>query len=128
MQTTPFLSALASSFTAKKVNLLIDVANYLFLAEIFDKAIDFYKQLLNDSQKALQNGVCDTAVVNCNCYVRNGICLLRLDHYSDELHYLEESLVIARQTTPNTEFDSDIAAILGHNGHCHFERQNINKA
>ena len=98
------------------------VANYLYSTQLFDEAVEFYKQLLNvcESKSIDKSGDYDVAWANNHI----GYCLLELNKPDQALSYLRRFLEIEenggwRQLIPTT---------LHNIGWCHFDLHNYDKA
>ena len=92
------------------------IANYLCYAEVYDEAIDFYKQLLQiyESESEHKNYDNQTADVNHSI----GFCLYHLKKYSIALNFLHRALQIKQSITYDYQKDFDIARILLRIGEC----------
>ena len=104
------------------------VADYLDSAEVFDEAVEFYKQLLNvyESKSIDKSGDYDVTWAN----HRIGYCLLRLNEPDQALSYLRRSLEIEENggLPKRVAADRDVADTLHTIGRCHIDLHNYNKA
>ena len=95
----------SSSQSNLNVKQIKSVAEYLFSADIFDEALDFYKQLLNvyeNQSKNVDNQDYNLAWVN----YQIGYCLRRLNHETEALTYYGRALEIYQS---QTDTDNDLS-------------------
>ena len=97
------------------------VADYLYSAEVFDEAVEFYKHLLNvhESKSIDKSGDYDVAWAN----HRIGHCLIWLNEPDQALSYLQRSLEI--EGNDGTRL---VAATLNNIGWCHIDLHNYDEA
>ena len=102
------------------------VADYLYSAEVFDEAVEFYKHLLNvyESKSIDKSGDYDVAWANHQI----GYCLIWLNEPDQALSYLRRVLEIHQNTTLNADTDWDVAATLHNIGRCHIDLHNYDEA
>ena len=102
------------------------VAEKLFTAEIFDEAIEFYKQLLVIYENKLIDhpSEYDVALL---CY-KIGHCLNELKQAAAGLQYFARALAIIQNLALDVDRDSNIAAIVYRIGRCHFDLHNYDES
>ena len=133
----------ATTYSLKdtKLNLTImkNIANKLYLNEIYDEALEFYEELLqicqnncettnytvNDTGEIISN-LKNTAADNFVNVINKteillsiGECRRRLCNYSDALTFLNRALDIKQNTAINPDNDRSIAQTLHNIGGCH---------
>ena len=133
---------IVKTYSSKKSNINSNqikiIASQLYLNEIYDEALEFYKQLLKIYQsknKIISNSVSNSSVIISNnkiniaaCNIVNneyeaemlfniGICYFHLTNYSDALMFL--NLDIFQNTALNPDKDRNIAITLCNIGNCH---------
>ena len=138
----------SSKETKLNFTLMKNIANKLYLNEIYDEALEFYKELLkicqnnckttndivNDTRETisnLRNFVADNFV-----NVRNETeilfsireCHLKLRNYSDALTFLNRALDIFQNIALNPDKDRNIADTLNNIGNCHCYLRNYSDA
>ena len=98
------------------------VADYLYSAKIFDEAVEFFKQLLDnyESKSINKTGDYDVACAN----NRIGCCLLQLNEPHQALNYLRRSHEIEQ----NRGSGQLIPTALHNIGRCHIDLHNYNDA
>ena len=86
---TPASSSNQTDLNSQQIK---SVADYLYSAEVFDEAVEFYKHLLNfyESKSIDKSGDYDVAWAN----YRIGYCLVRLNEPDQALSYLRRGLEI----------------------------------
>ena len=102
------------------------IANFLYGADVFDEALDFYKQLLDVYQNKSKSVTCDNDIAWTNHLI--GRCLNELNRNVKALDYLNRALEIRERITLNGERDGDIAATLNGLGWCHIDLLNYDAA
>ena len=115
-------SASSSNQTDPNPQQIKTVADYLYSAEIFDEAMEFYKQLLDiyKSKSINKRGDYDIAWAN----NRIGYCLLRLNEPDQALSYLRRSVEIEE----NRGSCHLIPTTLHNIGRCHIRLHNYDEA
>ena len=133
-----------------KLNLTImkNIANKLYLNEIYDEALEFYEELLKicrNNCETTNYTVNDTSVIISNLkniaadnfanvineteiLLSIGKCRLRLCNYSDGLTFLNRALDIKQNTALNPDNDRSIAHTLNNIGICHTNLCNYSDA
>ena len=135
-KTTIYFSK-TTNFKFKQVK---SIANKLHLNEIYDEALEFYKQLLkinqenckvtydkaNDTSLTITNkeknfATCDNVKVfhELETLLNIAECHINLSNYSDALTILNRALDIQQNTALNPDKDRSIAITLGSIGICH---------
>ena len=101
------------------------VADYLYSAEVFDEAVEFYKHLLNvyESKSINKSGDYDVAWANHQI----GYCLIRLKEPDQALSYLRRSLEI-EENEGNGGWRPLNPATLHTIGWCHIDLHNYDEA
>ena len=107
-------------------DLVQKIADYLYSVEIFDEALEFYKQLLDMCQKCStrNNDIFNIAFIN----HRIGYCLMRLHQSDDALQYFKTALNMKETTTPNAETDKNIGVTLHAIGQCYRNMEHYHEA
>ena len=104
-------------------NLFKSFAKTLYSAEIYDEALEFYKQLLDVYHTKFKNSNynCDIAFINNEI----GLCLSSLNQKEKALQYYKKALQIYQNANANVRF---IAAIYHNIGFCHVSLKNYDEA
>ena len=138
----------SSKDTNSNLTLMKNIANKLYLNEIYDEALEFYEELLkicqnncestndtvNDSNvtiSILKNFAADNFVNVRNeteILLRIGTCHMKLCNYSDALTFLNRALDIKQNTALNPDKDRNIAHTLNDIGSCHMKLCNYSDA
>ena len=102
------------------------LANHLCSVEIYDEALEFYKQLLTIyEQKSMQVDFnADIAWANNQI----GACLYSLKQPENALNYLNRALVCRKKLTSNEDRDRDVATTLNNIGSCHISLKQYTNA
>ena len=138
----------SSKDTKLNFTLMKNIANKLYLNEIYDEALEFYEELLKICQnncETTNDTVNDTSVTISNLKnfaadnfvnVTNetqillsiGECHMRLCNYSDALTFLNRALNVFQNTTLNPDKDRSISDTLNNIGICQIKLCNYSDA
>ena len=102
------------------------IADYLYSIDVYDEALEFYKQLQQIYESESEDTNRDLNVSWSNNII--GICLNELNRPADALVYLKQALKIRKNLTLNAEKDGDIAEALNGIGWSHIDMHNYEDA
>ena len=119
-------SASSSSKTDLDPQQIKHVADYLYSAEIFDEAVEFYKQLLDicESKSIDSNRDFDVAFANSQI----GYCLIDLKKPAQALIYYGQALEIKKKKSHAADRDPAVASTLNNIGLCHMDLHDYDEA
>jgi len=107
---------------------LESIADYLCSTGVYDEALEFYKELLDNYQKVLVDG-CDADyeyIASANHQI--GFCLFQLHHSTEALKYLKHALQIKQNLTSNAHQDVSISETFYQIGRCLIDLNNYEEA
>ena len=107
-------------------DLVQKLADNLYIDEVFDEALEFYKQLLDMFQKYSDENdeTFDIAFIN----KQIGHCLMQLDQSVEAIHYFKKALQVKQNTTLNADKDRNIGVTLHEIGGCYRNMKHYDEA
>ena len=102
------------------------VVRYLHSIELFDEALDFYKQLLVIYERKSKNINQDYEIAKLKHVI--GVCLYRIHQPAEALQHFSKALEIKQNVQLNTITDLSIAATLHNIAQCHIDLHNYDDA
>ena len=120
------ISASFSNQTDLNPQQIKSVADCLNSAEIFDEALEFYKQLLDIYERKSKDNKRDYDIAWANQEI--GSCLFRLNEPAEALSFLQRALEIKENLLHDVNRDRNIATTLHNIGKCHIDLYDYNEA
>ena len=107
-------------------SLIYEVANYLYLLEIYDEALEFLQLKLNILESKAQNNCNNHEVATANHKI--GCCFFHLHQPVKAIEYLVKALAIKQQITVDANKDNCIGVTLHEIGKCYISLENFDEA
>ena len=117
---------LFSGTNLQKAEQLTSIADRLYLAKIYDEALEFYRRLLQIYETESNDTANDRFIaISCN---NVGLCLKHVHQYKDAMSHFMRVLEIFEKKSSDYSSDGDIAMTLNNIGNCLMDMQQYDEA